>query len=110
MDTRTYAQEQIDKGFKDLGLPSYMKSGVELWVLNGIPAGSFLMAVMENNLMGAFSQADDNNTAMMRDWACLLYNYLPGGCHGSREKVKAWADLYGINGKGEEAQKEASCG
>jgi hypothetical protein len=28
-----------------------------------------------------------------------IYNYCPGNCHGSRERVKGWIDKGGLKGK-----------
>lgn len=71
-------------------IPAHMWGGVERYLLHGIPPGGFLTAVLSNDLMGAFGKADDENTAAMRNWAMFIYNYMPNGCHGSPEKVRAW--------------------
>ena len=57
------------------------------------PTGDFLAAVISNDLVGAFSHADDSNTRAMRDYVFWLYNYAPArsiGVWGSREAVAAW--------------------
>ena len=57
------------------------------------PTGDFLAAVLSNDLIGAYSHADDSNTRAMRDYVFWLYNYAPGrssGVWGSREAVAAW--------------------
>ena len=99
MTNEEYVEERIEKGFKRLGLPPYMKDGVVLWVTRGIRPGGFLMAVMENSLVDAFLRADDNNTSAMRDWANFVYNDLPAGCHGSTQKVREWASMGGLKEK-----------
>ena len=58
----------------------------------GIPPGDFLRAVLENNLMEAFSRADGENTRDMAEIMEFVYNDMPVDCHGSREKVNAWLD------------------
>jgi acyl transferase domain-containing protein len=51
--------EEIEKGFKEYTLPDYMKEGVLHWVIDGIPPGSFLTAVLQNNLRYAVLKADE---------------------------------------------------
>lgn len=83
-------------------IPGHMHDGVRLYVMRGVPPGSFLTAVLENDLMGAFSKADSANTASMRGWAQFIYMHTPSGSHGSREKVHAWLDRGGIVGRGDQ--------
>ena len=71
------------------------------------PTGDFLGAVLANDLVGAFSQADDRNSLAMRDYVFWLYNYAPGrssGVWGSREAVAAW--LSGKDPEGCEDREE----
>ena len=42
------------------------------------PTGSFLEAVLANDLMGAFAYADEDNREHMFDFAMFLYNDMPG--------------------------------
>jgi len=70
-------------------VPEHMKGGLERYINHGIPPGSFLRAVLENNLLGAFSKADETNRHAMYEWACVL-NTLPLNCWGSEEKVLAY--------------------
>jgi len=79
-------------------LPEHMQDGARRYVERGIPPGSFLTAVLENDLLGAFKRADDENAACMRDWASWLYNECPAGAQGSPEKVAAWIASGGLNG------------
>ncbi len=81
-------------------LPSYMIDGLMLYYTNGISPGSFLYAVLCNDLKGAFGAADETNRAHMFEWASFMYNHMPAQAQGSPEKVKAWmahGGLYGIN-------------
>ncbi|MBI4099599.1 hypothetical protein HY440_01185 [Candidatus Microgenomates bacterium] len=64
--------------------------GLKRYAEQGIPTGGFLRAVLENNLMEAFGQADIENTADMAEIVGYVYNEMPMSCHGSPEKVKAW--------------------
>jgi len=70
-------------------LPQHMHDGVRRYITRGIRPGAFLTAVLENNLMAAFTRADDINLIYMRSWAEFLYN-LPKNMWGSRAKVNAY--------------------
>ena len=79
-------------------LPEHMRDGMYRWIAQGIKPGSFGMAVLENDLVEAFSCADEVNTARMKDWASWLFNCAPNKCWGSAEKVAAWAAHRGLSG------------
>jgi hypothetical protein len=78
-------------------IPNYMRGAVERYVMDGVPPGSFLTAVLTNDLKEAFARADDDNARAMHGWVRFLYNYTPATCHGSPEKVAAWIDRGGMN-------------
>ena len=60
------------------------------YVTKGWEPGSFVMAVLENNLMEAFGRADLGNRASLFEICDYIYNYIPSGAHGSPERVQAW--------------------
>ena len=54
------------------------------------PFGSFITAVLSNDLVGAFASADGHNTYAMKAYAEYLYNELRRGYnYGSYEIVAA---------------------
>lgn len=71
-------------------VPDHMWGGVSRYFLQGIPGGSFMTALLSNNLMEAFACADDENAANMRRWCQFLYNHAPVGSYGSPERVGNW--------------------
>ena len=73
-------------------LPTHMINGLELYFYDGILPGSFLTAVLENNLVYSFARADMINKAAMENWACFLHWEMPSGSWGSPEKVAAWCE------------------
>lgn len=79
-------------------LPEHMQEGMRLWIERGIEPGSFLMAVLENDLMGALGKADEINAASLLAYGRFLYNEVPTSCFGSPEKCAAWAKRGGMNG------------
>jgi hypothetical protein len=75
-------------------VPAHMREAILWWIEKGEPApemmGSFLYALLTNNLMEAFARADAENTAHMREWTLFLHDYAPMGCFGSKERVAMW--------------------
>jgi hypothetical protein len=72
------------------GIPEYMHQGLLDYVRHGLAPGHFLWAVLSNDLMEAFGRADPNNRDAMQSYVMFLYNIMPGGSHGSDEKVMRW--------------------
>jgi hypothetical protein len=84
-----------------------MQDAMRLYIENGIDGGNFLNAVLCNDLMGATARADYINRGRLFDFCDFLYNEVPEGCHGSREKVEAWIARGGLKGQAEkERMKE----
>lgn len=71
-------------------LPEHMRGGAQRWIENGIYPGSFMLAVIENNLVEAFGRADSINQNRLQDIVSFFYNEAPAGCWGSPEKAKLW--------------------
>jgi len=67
-----------------------IKESLKRYVDHGIETGSFLRAVLENNLSEAFSRADYINQTRLHEIVRYVYNHLPANCWGSEEKVKNW--------------------
>ena len=72
-------------------LPEHMRRPAEDYVERGYPPGSFLRAVLANNLVEAFAHADAVNLAAMHTWAAWLWNEAPRNCWGSPERVATWS-------------------
>lgn len=81
-------------------LPEHMQEGMRLYIEEGVEPGSFLRAVLENNLMEALGRADHVNRDSLFDYGNFLYNEAPPPCYGSAEKVSAWLRVF------EEKRKE----
>lgn len=80
-------------------LPPHMRGAMQRYIENGIAPGSFLTAVLCNDLMGALGKADDENRHVLHSYGTYLYSYAPGGCHGSPDLVKEWVSKGGIGGR-----------
>lgn len=71
-------------------IPEHLLRGLNAYAHDGIPTGSFLRAVLENDLMMAVGRADPESLAALPA-ICAFVNYeLPSACHGSPENVAAW--------------------
>ncbi len=77
------------------GIPEYMHGGLVRYYENGIEPGSFLTAVLNNDLKEAFGRADDTNQHCMRSYVMWLYNHAPGGSWGFSGATDKW--LNGFN-------------
>lgn len=81
-----------------LSIPNYMHGAVVRWVLFGMEGGSFLNAVLSNDLKMAVACGDGINKHKLPEWVEFLANDMPIGSHGSPEIVEAWKKAGGIVG------------
>lgn len=79
-----------------------MQDSVQEWIETAAfhpdVLGSFLYAVLSNDLIGALACADSENLRSLREWGMFLYNDAPSGCYGSREKLLKWYAHGGASG------------
>ena len=78
--------------FRDFYIPERMIGGIRRYIEQGISPGSFLTAVIENNLSEAVGRADDENQRNLPAFVAYFYNEAPSPCWGSPEKRKAWME------------------
>lgn len=81
------------------GLPEHIQGGVQRYIENGITPGDFLQAVICNNLKESFMYADDINVVYMHEIVNWFYNYAPGVCWGSWERMEKWCKQGGLVGR-----------
>lgn len=79
-------------------LYEHIRGSMQRYIQHGIPPGSFLSAVIRNELFGAFSRADDENTHRMHDLVIWMYNKCPVACRGE-ENMDKWIEKGGLFGK-----------
>jgi hypothetical protein len=90
--------ESVRKACHRYGVSAACTEGLALYITHGIEPGSFLSAVLTNDLMGALGRADDQNVRLLREYGMILYNDSPSGCYGSPERFAAWIKAGGLNG------------
>lgn len=69
-----------------------IKEGIDRYIVDHIPTGGFLYAVLSNDLFHAIIKADEDNLATLIDIVWYVQNNVPVIAHGSPEKVKAWLE------------------
>ncbi len=74
-------------------LPPHLQAGMRRYIEQGIETGSFLRAVLENDLEQAFGRADFFGIVHMELIVSFL-RALPPEAWGSSAKVQAWIDLH----------------
>lgn len=84
------------------------KEAIDRYVEHGIPCGGFLTSVLENDLMGAMSRADNSSRSNLHAICQYVYNDIPSNVHGSRERVKAHLETFLFRAEAERAVTPAA--
>ena len=83
-----FVAESMERGLHLI--PQHMQGAIKRYILNGIPPGNFLSALLQNDFMAAVGRADEDNAAALKGWAMFFYNYIPSGSYGSPDAYAAW--------------------
>lgn len=75
-------------------IPEHMRFGMEKWVLHGHRPGSFLWAVITNDLRAAVSYADDESLALLPIYTAWFYWEAPLGSAGDTARAATWKGLH----------------
>jgi hypothetical protein len=73
-------------------LDEKFRAGIERYIERQIHPGSFLTAVLSNDLRESFGKADQWSREKLFDLVCWLYSYAPGNCWGSPAHVREWLE------------------
>ncbi len=93
LDTRrAMISDELEKGLRELAIPDHMHAAIRTYVVDRQPVGDFLTVLLSNDLKESVKRADQWNLSALIHWVDLLYNYCPGLCWGSPEKVTAWLE------------------
>ena len=84
-------------------LPPHMVDGMVRYIVQGVPPGSFMSAVLSGDLFGALRRADDVNRNSLPEYGTFLSNYAPCGCFGSEDRFDEWVQAGGLRGFNREA-------
>lgn len=80
-------------------LPDHMKDGMKLYIEKGILPGSFMTAVLTNDLALACSKADSINRIKLFDIVSWLFAEVPHNCWKSVDAVQEWTESGGLSGR-----------
>ena len=80
-------------------IPDYMHRGLLTYIERGLIPGSFLTAVLNNDLLDAVRRADDKNVVRLHCYGRFLLCAAPREASGSPEQVKSWKQRGGLAGK-----------
>ena len=81
---------QMSRNAQDQGVPESIADSLAWYISMRRPVGSFLEAVLSNNLSESFARADASNRHALFGIVSWLYNEAPSTCWGSPEKYAAW--------------------
>lgn len=79
-------------------LPVDTKERIDQYVLRGIPPGSFLSAVLAEDLFGAVTEADEDNLPNLKSVCRYVIDTTPATCRGSYADVSGWLSLLARHG------------
>jgi hypothetical protein len=71
-------------------VPRPLHAGLTEYIAARRPVGSFLTAVLSNDLQDAVSRGDPMNRRLLPEIVAFLVNYAPGTCWGTPERVARW--------------------
>lgn len=81
-------------------IPEHMIGGLRRYIEDGIKPGTFLCAVLRNDLRRAVEHADNTNIHCLQDYIRFLYNYAPTGSWGSPDEFDEWVGHKGLRSMG----------
>ena len=70
-------------------LPQHIREDFRMYIEKGVPQGSFMTALLSNNLKETFARANRRNRASIPAYVDFLYWSVPSNIWGSEEKVEA---------------------
>lgn len=71
-------------------VPSHLHEGLVRYIVHQRLPGSFLRAVLRNDLHEAVALADEVSVLGLREIGLFLYNDAPAECWGNDVKVRNW--------------------
>lgn len=77
-------------GLDYTGLPDRFQGGLQRWVEGGMLPGSFLAAILRNDLSNTVMRADSESLLLIRHVVQWLTAHAPGPSWGSTGAVRDW--------------------
>lgn len=97
---REHHQREVDALTPDYDpIPDHLREGLRQYIQHGHVPGSFLEAVITNDLFAAVGHADELSLLFLVLLVKWFYNDAPGGCCGSKDIMAAWSAHGGLEGR-----------
>lgn len=74
--------------FTGYSIPPHTREALTNYIVNGWEPGSFLTAVLTNDLFGAVGRADYENRLALMEICRWIYCEAPSNCWGDREVMQ----------------------
>jgi len=87
-------EQELRQSLDEYGVPDHMHGGITRYILQGIPPGDFLTAVICNDLMNALGRADDINREALFSFVNWFYNVAPTDCWKSKKNMQDWIEAH----------------
>ncbi|NDD53226.1 hypothetical protein EBZ39_05025 [bacterium] len=71
-------------------IPERMQDAIKRYVIDRVKPGSFLTAVITNNLRRAFDYADDENVKLIGLYVQWFTDFPPALCWGDEQSMNKW--------------------
>lgn len=81
-------------------LPDHMQEGVRGYIEKGIPTGTFLKLIIQNDYAHAAEAADHINLNALLDYIKFFLYAAPRACWGSEERYLEWLEKRGASNDG----------
>ena len=79
---------------KEYDLPHHLIPGLARYLVGGIAPGSFLRAVLENDLTDTVLSADASSLSSLRELIHYLLEFAPAAAWGSPGLVEMWIEKF----------------
>ena len=101
MTTTEYFEylERLRADAESAGVPAHLIDGALLYIGSGHAPGSFLTAVLRNDLWESVARADGRSREGLVELVLFLYNSAPAPCWGTAERVTSWTADGGLYGR-----------
>ena len=93
-----FDEQQITIQLYKSKVPEKMHDGIIRYVVFGTRPGSFLRAVISNDLRASIHCGDKENLKMLHTFVHYFYQYAYPELFGSPEKMKHWMEIGGLHG------------
>ena len=93
-------KEDYNHLFNDgYNIPDHTKNALDRYAITGKGLSGFTEAIVTNDLMKAYGQADKWNRKALNEIVQYMMAELPYHCYGSKEAVQEWSKQEGLYGK-----------